>query len=63
MKLFLKPGFQFSKPTKFSNEAAPAFGQPSRIPYRGGAIPIIDSINEAAVAQQLRQSIRRTLSN
>ncbi|XP_046455644.1 uncharacterized protein LOC124203100 [Daphnia pulex] len=67
MNLILHPragillhSFQFSKPTKFNSEAA-AFAQPSRIPYRGSSIPIIDSINEAAVAQQLRQAIRRTL--
>ncbi|XP_032796803.2 uncharacterized protein LOC116933011 [Daphnia magna] len=53
--------FQFSKPTKFSNEAGPV--PPQQIPLRASAIPIIDSFNEAAVAQQLRRSIRRTLRN
>ncbi|XP_057381387.1 uncharacterized protein LOC130703938 [Daphnia carinata] len=53
--------FQFSKPTKFSNEAGSVPLQ--RIPLHATAIPIIDSLNEAAVAQQLRRSIRRTLRN
>ncbi|KAI9553154.1 hypothetical protein GHT06_021047 [Daphnia sinensis] len=53
--------FQFSKPTKFSSEAGPI--PPQRIPLRATAIPIIDSFNEAVLAQQLRHSIRRTLRN
>lgn len=53
--------FRFAKPTKFSTDPAPAFVPPPRIPFRASAIPVANSANEAAVAQQLRRSIRQTL--
>lgn len=73
MNLFLHPrqglllhSFQFAKPTEIqissdSKSDQSTTSDSTRIPFRASGVPLVDYGNEAAIAQQVRRCIRRTL--
>lgn len=54
--------FQFTKPAdlKFDFDES-SDSDVTRVPFRGSGVPLVDFGNEAAIAQQIRRCIRRTL--